>query len=148
MLTLLAVLLLGSVAWATAPSGKFNTTAETVVDVHTQLTWQRTVGATKLTWAQAAALCDGLDLAGKDDWRLPHLQELYSLVDFNVAGVNPYIDATAFPDTPFGAFWSATPPPPFAASNNRFFVSFGGNYGPNHGLTPMDSPVAFVRCVR
>lgn len=144
---LLALVFLAPAAWALAPVGKFVPSAEVVADTQTGLTWQKVVGATKVAWPAASTYCDQLSLDGKDDWRLPQLQELYSLVDFNVAGVNPYIDATAFADTPFGMFWSATLTPP-AAGNARFTVSFGGNYGPTVGLTPPSSPVAFVRCVR
>lgn len=140
--------LAAAVAWATAPAGKFTTAPDTVVDTQTQLTWQRSVGNTKVTWKQAFDACDALDLDGKTDWRLPELQEVYSLIDFSKAGLNPYIDAAVFPDTPWGVYWSNTSGPGWGSAKNRYTVSFGGNSGPTIAQTPGDSPVAFVRCVR
>src|SRR6185295_7572041 len=34
------------------------------------------------TWCGALAYCEGLTLAGHDDWRLPNVMELVSLVDY------------------------------------------------------------------
>lgn len=146
-LLLLATLLLAPAAWALAPVGKFNVGGATVVDVQTGLEWQKDVSATKMTWAVASATCADLSLGGKDDWRLPEVQELLSLVDFTVTGLNPYIDATAFGGTPWGMYWTATPPPVFQGGTQRFFVSFGSNSGPAWGPTPPDGTL-YVRCVR
>jgi hypothetical protein len=71
----------------------------TVYDKNTGLTWQRSpeVNADgvlnhndKLTWDQARARPAALNAAkfgGYDDWRLPTIKELYSLIDFR--GVDP-----------------------------------------------------------
>lgn len=104
--------------------------------------------STGRTWQQAWNTCDALVLDGQSDWRLPSLQELYSLVDFSVAGVQPYVDATAFANTPFGMFWTSTQGPLWGSAKIRYTVSFGGKYGPTLAQTPGDSPVAYVRCVR
>jgi hypothetical protein len=78
----------------------------TVTDLTTGLMWQQDPGA-KMTYAEAAAGADGFSLAGHDDWRLPTIKELYSLIDFtgtdpstclseqNCAAI-PFIDTTAF----------------------------------------------------
>ncbi len=58
----------------------------TVTDVVTGLTWQQDPGS-KMTYDEAVVAVDALVLAGYDDWRLPTIKELYSLIDFN--GTDP-----------------------------------------------------------
>jgi hypothetical protein len=53
----------------------------TVTDVVTGLIWQKDPGDKK-TFAEAVAGAKGFRLAGHDDWRLPPIKELYSLIDF------------------------------------------------------------------
>jgi hypothetical protein len=58
----------------------------TISDLTTGLMWQQDPGD-KMTYAEAAAGADSFELAGYDDWRLPSIKELYSLIDFS--GLNP-----------------------------------------------------------
>jgi hypothetical protein len=53
------------------------------VDSATELMWQNQSPPEQpraMTWESAVLYCDGLDLAGHDDWRLPNISELRSLV--------------------------------------------------------------------
>jgi hypothetical protein len=51
--------------------------------------------------------CKNLNFAGKT-WRLPNVNELFSIVDVSV-GVQPPINTTFFPGTPAGAnYWTST----------------------------------------
>ncbi len=68
----------------------------TISDNVTGLMWQKSAdmdedgdidAADKLTYDQAQAGAATLTLAGYDDWRLPTIKELYSLIDFS--GVDP-----------------------------------------------------------
>ena len=68
----------------------------TITDIHTGLTWQQSPdmdgngkinAADKLTYTAAGDYCKNLSLAGHDDWRLPDIKTLDSLMDFR--GTNP-----------------------------------------------------------
>ncbi len=58
----------------------------TITDNVTGLMWQQDPGE-KMTYQQAAAGADSFTLAGYDDWRLPTIKELYSLIQFD--GLDP-----------------------------------------------------------
>jgi hypothetical protein len=58
----------------------------TVTDVVSGLIWQQTPGD-KVTFAVASSAADTFSLAGHDDWRLPSIKELYSLINFS--GIDP-----------------------------------------------------------
>jgi hypothetical protein len=81
----------------------------TVTDNVTGLVWQKDV--TSSTYGQAAAVfyCSGLNLANHDDWRLPSVIELVSVVDPGRFG--PSIDETYFPSTSPSPFWSSSVSP-------------------------------------
>ena len=74
----------------------------TVTDLNTGLTWQKYLFADKLNYEDALAAADTFSLNGYDDWRLPGIKELYSLIDFSGAtGINatssiPFIDTSYF----------------------------------------------------
>jgi hypothetical protein len=96
-----------------APVGQYDIGAlgtpqyDTVLDTKTRLRWQRTPTAT-VTWADAANYCSYLALGGMSSgWRLPTFKELMTLFD-EMGNIVPYIDQTAFPNTPSGAFWTST----------------------------------------
>jgi hypothetical protein len=81
----------------------------TVTDTNTGLVWQQD-GSTYNTWEEALSYCENLTLAGYNDWRLPNVNELQSIVDYTQ--YNPSINTTFFPNTvsssyPSG-YWSST----------------------------------------
>ena len=65
--------------------------------------WQKTPG-NKVTYKQAVARAENFNLAGYDDWRLPTIKELYSLILFSgtdpsgpeSANAVPFIDTNYF----------------------------------------------------
>jgi Protein of unknown function (DUF1566) len=113
----------------------------TVTDNVTNLAWQQLTPSTDYTQAAALVYCGGLGLGGHDDWRLPALIELVSIVDTST--YDPSIDTTMFPGTPaIGFYWSSTP---YAGDpSNTWGVYFNNGYA-----TYNDPSMAYsVRCVR
>ncbi len=64
----------------------------TVTDNVTGLMWQKDMGA-KMKPAEAAAAAKACRLGGYDDWRVPTIKELYSLILFS--GTTPRMNETA-----------------------------------------------------
>jgi len=122
---------------ADAPLGRYTTSADTVLDTKTRLTWQRALPAQAYSQAAGISYCSSLALSG-GGWRLPTVMELQSLVDDTRA--SPAIDPDAFPGTPSERFWTSSIP----GSGNGWYVSFGkGDSGGQPG-----TQLFRVRCVR
>ncbi len=77
----------------------------TITDLNTGLMWQKDPGQ-KMTYKEAIAGAETFDLAGYDDWRLPTIKELYSLILFS--GTDPSgpeaREAVPFIDTDYFIF--------------------------------------------
>lgn len=93
----------------------------TITDTITGLVWQKDPGS-KVSYDQAISGAARLQLAGKSDWRVPTIKELYSLMDFQ--GTDPSGPATSTANlTPF--------------INTKYFVFQYGN--PSVGDRIIDS---------
>lgn len=64
-------------------SGNFVANADVILDNTTGLRWQDNEDAKfkELTWKAAIDYCESLSLCSHDDWRLPSINELQSIVD-------------------------------------------------------------------
>ena len=79
----------------------------TVSDALTGLVWQQADDGQTRDWPGALAYCESLILAGQDDWRLPNVKELQSIVDYSRP--EPAIDRRYLKIAdPKGWFWSST----------------------------------------
>jgi len=77
-----------------------------VLDNVTGLMWQRRVDSITMTFDDANARCDRLEVGGYRDWRLPSRIELVSILD--LAEIQPSIDRDAFARTPSDWFWTSS----------------------------------------
>lgn len=138
----------------------------TITDLNTGLMWQKTPDFVNLrTWEEAQIYADSLVLAGYDDWRVPTIKELYSIINFNGTNFDkiPYLDTNYFdfeyPDPDSGLrdmdaqYWSSTVYVGTTMNNNP--TAFGVNFadGRIKGYSKENDgggkPFArYVRCVR
>jgi len=77
----------------------------TVTDHKTGLMWQQADDGEERTWYEAKTYCNGLVLGEHEDWRLPHIDELLTIVDYSRydPAINP-----AFDDCRFYSYWSGS----------------------------------------
>jgi hypothetical protein len=54
----------------------------TVSDLNTGLMWSRGLGTKKMSLEEARVISRSMTLGGFNDWRVPTIKELYSLIDF------------------------------------------------------------------
>ncbi len=109
---------------STAPANRFTLNADgTAVDNLTQLMWARCahgtewdqeaqgcpeVGSGFTVWYDAVDVANNSTYAGFDDWRLPNIKELVSIME--VACSRPAINTTVFPGSRVtSTYWSSTP---------------------------------------
>ena len=107
----------------------------TITDTVTGLMWQKTPDASgKATFKEALDGAETLDLAGYQDWRLPTIQELYSLIDFRGSSTAeiPYLDLAYF-DFEFGN----------TSQGERFIDAQYWSSTVYQGVTMRDNPTAF-----
>lgn len=134
-----------------APAALVDNGNGTVTDNSTGLIWQKcsagqnndgTCGGTVSYYNsdQALSYCSALSLGGRDDWRLPNVKELKSLIDNT--SYSPAIDAVSFPNTSAYYYWASTTLA--GITGNAWFVLFDDGYVQ---ATAKYSLMA-VRCVR
>jgi hypothetical protein len=97
-----------------------------VRDNVTRLEWQQATAPGTYTWQQALEYCDSLVLGGKDDWRLPTVKELSTLVDSSIPYPSPTINTSYFPDTVANGYWSSTACA--GDTNSAWYVYFAYGY--------------------
>jgi hypothetical protein len=109
----------------------------TISDKSSGLMWAKNDSGKGMDWKDALAYAEGATYAGYDDWRLPNVKEMQSIVDYS--GVFPTIDSNMFniskiineagnSDYPY--YWTSTTNPyidPRDAHGYWFawYVSFG-----------------------
>ncbi len=124
-----------------------------VTDTVTGLVWQEPTPNNTLTWEAARCYCASLTLADHQDWRLPTLIELLSLIDETIPPPGPNVNRVAFPSTVGGSrsqdemgygYWTSTPEPSNAPA--AWKVHFDYSYG-NDAYEDV-TLAERVRCVR
>ncbi|MFN2148387.1 MAG: DUF1566 domain-containing protein [Anaerolineales bacterium] len=112
----------------------------TIRDHATGLTWEQVDSGLALSWEAALAYCENLDLAGYDDWRLPDIKELQSIVDYTrspgatgSAAIDPLFQVSSItneagqPDYPY--YWSSTTHASSLNGIQSAYIAFGRALG-------------------
>lgn len=117
----------------------------TVTDQATSLMWMQSDSVTTYNWQEALDYAEQLEYAGYDDWRLPNIKELQSIIDYtrspdthSSAAIDPIFNTTAIineaGETDFPVYWSSTT---HATANGMgasgCYVSFGRALGYMNG---------------
>ncbi|WP_415238673.1 DUF1566 domain-containing protein [Seleniivibrio woodruffii] len=109
-----------------------------VTDNVTGLMWQDNVLSSSMQWETAIATCEDLSLGGYDDWRLPTIEEIESIIDYG--HYDPAIDPI-FVRTASNTYWSHT------AHVNSFYawrINFKNGFSSKDGKNGNN----YVMCVR
>ena len=96
--------------------------------------------AIKLKWQEAIDHGKRTEFAGYNDWRLPSIDELKTIVDKRF---NPVINPTPFPNTPSSGFWSVWPD----TNSSRYAWDVNFSNGNSH-YYHRDDGYGHVRLVR
>lgn len=95
------------VAW---PTPRFADNGDgTTTDHLTGLMWASTAGSATTQWEGALSAANGSTLGGHDDWRLPNVNELMSLVNLGQPAPNSWLNGLPeFSGIQSGRYWAST----------------------------------------
>ncbi len=76
----------------------------TIKDTKTRIMWQKEGSTERMKWADTEAYCKNSNVGGYDDWRMPEVEELSSLVDYTrrEPAINPLFKCES------AGYWSKT----------------------------------------
>ncbi len=122
-------------------NASFTKNGEVVSDNKTGLEWQdnNDSNGTVRTWQEAIDYCEALSLEAHDDWRLPNINELKTLIDRSKS--QPAI-VTGFEYVRSNNYWSSTS----VVDNENVAWILDFNYGFVGGNYKFNGN--YVRCVR
>ncbi len=119
----------------------------TITDNATGLMWQQADDGTARDWEESLEYAENFELAGHDDWRLPSIKELQSIVDYTRSpattsspAIDPLFSCTEIEDAEgnpgqYPCYWSATTF--LGRGADATYVAFGKAMGKMNG-TLMD----------
>jgi hypothetical protein len=91
------------------PTPRFTDNANgTMTDNLTGLMWEKALSSTTRTWAQALSYAESLTLAGFDDWHLPNINQLESIMDPSKSDWKAWMEGQGFVTVTAGTYWSGT----------------------------------------
>ena len=93
-------------AW---PSPRFTDNGDgTIADSLTGLVWEQTPLSTSWSWSGALTYANELTLGEHDDWRLPNVNELRSLINYGASNVADWLMGNRFHNVDDYVYWSST----------------------------------------
>jgi len=107
------------------------------VDQTTNLMWQVDNPEETMNWEEAIEYCKNLTYAGYNDWRLPSIKELTSIIDYS-----KHLPACKIEEIKSSSYWSAS----IYASSSDYAWRVDFYDGNVSGYSKSDS--YFVRAVR
>lgn len=93
--------------YPTPKANRFIAKEGVVIDTATNQLWEVKTAQNKkirYTFADAKTYCENLSLSNQTGWRLPTVQELYTIIDHT--RVSPSLDTTLFGETIFKYYWT------------------------------------------
>ncbi len=122
----------------------------TITDQATGLMWSKNDSATALNWQEALAWVQAqnkVNYLGHNDWRLPNIKELHSIVDYgrspdstHSAAINGVFNSTSIVNeggqVDFAAYWSSTTRLSWHSSfayTEANYINFGRSLGYQNG---------------
>lgn len=126
-------------------SSQFTKVNNIVIDSKTGLQWQDNSdnNSTKKTWKEAIDYCETLSLDNHDDWRLPNINELKTLIDRTKS--NPAIRENIFEYIGL-AYWTASSLIVALEKKYAYIINF--NNGSVNGGMKSYTNRYYLRCVR
>jgi PKD repeat protein len=113
----------------------------TVLDKGTGLVWMKYGSPGTAKWSDAVSFCHNVEFAEYDDWELPNIYELQTIV--HEPG-SPTINTTYFKDTEAARCWSGNR----YTSDRSWYVDFSNGTSGNASSDDFFSERYYVRCVR
>jgi len=117
----------------------FTKEGDIVKDSVTKLEWQDDAVGDEMQWQEAIEYCESLELGGYDDWRLPNINELKTIIDRS--RYNPAI-VLVFENTSSYDYWSST------TYEDGHDVAWNVNFYVGYVYGSSKDDDRYVRCVR
>ncbi len=92
---------------------RFEISGTTVKDNRTDLMWQREGSSRTFNYSSAIDYCKNLQQDGYDDWRLPHIDELKSIVNYGASNPATYSEFRLKSEWYWSSTISKSNSPPF-----------------------------------
>jgi hypothetical protein len=94
-----------------------------LIDQVTGLMWQKAPSTELMTWEEAIQYANKATVGGLDDWRVPNINELFSLYHIEMASRADHLTSAGFANIQEGGYWSSSTP----YDNSARSVNFAAN---------------------
>jgi hypothetical protein len=117
-----------------------------VLDKETNLVWQQNRTNNQYTWFQAINACYTATYGGRYGWRLPTVEEIFTLFDPNAVGYPWLPEWHLFGGQVAGNYWTMNTDP--SNPNNAYYVGNASDTNPPYFYSASKSTEVQIWCVR